>query len=846
MGTGKGKDGKNATDSNKYVRYTLEQVEVLERIYNECPKPSSTRRQQLIKEIPILSNIGQKQLKVWFQNRRCREKQRKEICRLQNWNTKLNAMNQILVEENERLQKQTAQLISENRCLRQQLQMQQHTHTDVNNRLPQQVITATTDTSSESVVTSGQHQQSPLHQSRDTSLLQLLAIAEKTLTHFVAKATGSMVDWIQMPGMKPGPDSVEVVAVSRSWGGVAARACGMVGLEPFKVAEIVKNRSCWLEDCRCSEVLAAFNTDRGGLLELVHTQMYAPTTLAPARDFCTLRYTLCMEDGSLVICERSLTATHGDHISPATPGFVRTAMLPSGYLIRRHDSGGSIVIAVENLDFESESIPANLQPLYESSVMLVQKIAHRVLCHLQGVVGELKAGVSAGNHQSALLQGFSHRLVRGYNSAINCLSDDGWISISSDRPGTVGICMNPSPNCRRPGQSFSLSDSSPVGGGIICAKSSVLLQGVSPASFVQFMRDHHTAWTEICTGLYQGDMSGTSTSNVFSGAKYSSVQVHRPAKGLDEVLEVVRLETHKSLEADDASQHETFMLQLCTGLDESSTGGHAQLIFAPINASIPNNAPLLPSGFRIFCLNDCMDTSRFSRTLDLASTLESEPDSNRLTNSHASWSYRQHVVLTMAFQFMYEENMHGTIALKAQRYVQGLLDFVQTATNLLSPRLICGSDLILGSESFTLVCQIADSFRLCLGRDLLATNGTAEAVLKSFNSLKDAIVCCAWKPFPEFVFGNRAAMDMLETSPSALREISFEKMFSDGSTDYSEPPPFMHKEGYAHLPAGMCVTSTGRDVSFECATAWKVLIGDGKIPAAAFMFSNWSFVSVYY
>ncbi len=57
--------------SGKYVRYTNEQVEALERVYHECPKPSSIRRQQLIKDCPILANIEPKQIKVWFQNRRC-------------------------------------------------------------------------------------------------------------------------------------------------------------------------------------------------------------------------------------------------------------------------------------------------------------------------------------------------------------------------------------------------------------------------------------------------------------------------------------------------------------------------------------------------------------------------------------------------------------------------------------------------------------------------------------------------------------------------------------------------------------------------------------------------------
>jgi hypothetical protein len=57
-------------DTGKYVRYTPEQVEALERVYSECPKPSSLRRQQLVRDCPILRNIEPKQIKVWFQNRR--------------------------------------------------------------------------------------------------------------------------------------------------------------------------------------------------------------------------------------------------------------------------------------------------------------------------------------------------------------------------------------------------------------------------------------------------------------------------------------------------------------------------------------------------------------------------------------------------------------------------------------------------------------------------------------------------------------------------------------------------------------------------------------------------------
>jgi hypothetical protein len=47
---GSGSDGggydKAGMDSGKYVQYTPDQVEALERVYAECPKPSFCRRQQ--------------------------------------------------------------------------------------------------------------------------------------------------------------------------------------------------------------------------------------------------------------------------------------------------------------------------------------------------------------------------------------------------------------------------------------------------------------------------------------------------------------------------------------------------------------------------------------------------------------------------------------------------------------------------------------------------------------------------------------------------------------------------------------------------------------------------------
>lgn len=63
-------------------------------------------------------------------------------------------------------------------------------------------------------------------------LSNLLDIAEETLVEFMSKATGTAVNWVQMVGMKPGLDSVGIIAVPHNYTGVAAEVCGLVTCEP--------------------------------------------------------------------------------------------------------------------------------------------------------------------------------------------------------------------------------------------------------------------------------------------------------------------------------------------------------------------------------------------------------------------------------------------------------------------------------------------------------------------------------------------------------------------------------------------------------------------------------------
>ena len=68
-------------------------------------------------------------------------------------------------------------------------------------------------------------------------------------------------------------------------------------------------------------------------------------------------------------------------------------------------------------------------------------------------------------------------LCRGFNEAVNCLPDDGWSSMASDGMDDVTISVNAYPNSRLSQGHFPLCDRMYTdGGGVLCAKTSMLLQ----------------------------------------------------------------------------------------------------------------------------------------------------------------------------------------------------------------------------------------------------------------------------------------------------------------------------------------------------------------------------------
>jgi homeobox-leucine zipper protein len=142
-------------------------------------------------------------------------------------------------------------------------------------------------------------------------------------------------------------------------------------------------------------------------------QMYAPTTLAPPRDFYTLRYTTILENRNMVICERSLSGAHEGPMLPPVQSFVRAEILPSGYLIRPCEGGGCIIHIVDHMDLEPWSVPEVLRPLYESSAVLAQKTTIAALRHLRQLSQEASGDSAPRNGQKpAALRALSQRLAR--------------------------------------------------------------------------------------------------------------------------------------------------------------------------------------------------------------------------------------------------------------------------------------------------------------------------------------------------------------------------------------------------------------------------------------------------
>jgi homeobox-leucine zipper protein len=311
-------------------------------------------------------------------------------------------------------------------------------------------------------------------------------------------------------------------------------------------------------------------------------------------------------------------------------------------------------------------------------------------------------------------------------------------------------------------------------------------------------------------------------------------------------MEVIKLENMGHYRDDMFMPGDIFLLQLCNGVDESAVGTCAELFFAPIDASFSDDAPIIPSGFRIIPIGSTTDPSSPNRTLDLTSALDVGPAGNKTSGDYSGQCGSTKSVITIAFQFTFELHLQESVAQMARQYVRSIIASVQRVALALSPSNFgpnAGLKPAPGTpEAQTLAQWICQSYRCYLGVELLKSEGS-EANLKTLWHHSDAILCCSLKQLPVFTFSNQAGLDMLETTLVVLQDITLEKIFDDNGrkTLCAEFPQIM-QQGFMCLQGGICLSSMGRPISYERAVAWKVVNEEENAHCICFMFINWSFV----
>jgi homeobox-leucine zipper protein len=603
------------------------------------------------------------------------------------------------------------------------------------------------------------------------------------------------------------------------------------------------------------EVVNVLPAGSNGTIELLYMQLYAPTTLAPARDFWLMRYTSILDDGSLVVCERSLSSKQGGPSMPLVQPFIRGEMLPSGFLIRPSDGGGSVIHIVDHLDLEPWSVPEVVRPLYESSPIIAQKMSMAALRYLRQVVQvDTNSVITGWGRQPAALRALSQKLTRGFNETLSGLADDGWSVIESDGVDDVSISVNTSPS-KVIGCNAAFSDGLPiVSTGVLCAKASMLLQDVSPPSLLRFLREHRSQWADSSLDAFFASALKPNFCNLpMSHLGGFSGQVILPLAHTfdpEEFLEVIKIGNASNYQ-DAVMNRDLFLLQMYNGVDENTIGTCSELIFAPIDASFSDDSPLLPSGFRIIPIDSPLDTSSPNCTLDLASTLEAGTPRSRITGGTG---VNSKAVMTIAFQFAFESHLQDSVAAMARQYMRSIISSVQRiALALSSSHLVShGSGRLLPpvtQEAETLSRWIIQSYRFHFGAELIKSSdaNSGESVLQALWHHSTAILCCSLKAMPALTFANQSGLDMLETTLAALQDTTLEKVLDDQGTKNlvcADLIANVMEQGFACVQGGTCVSSQGRPASYDKVVAWKVLDdASGATHCICFAFLGWSFVS---
>ncbi|XP_021983824.1 homeobox-leucine zipper protein REVOLUTA isoform X2 [Helianthus annuus] len=136
------------------------------------------------------------------------------------------------------------------------------------------------------------------------------------------------------------------------------------------------------------------------------------------------------------------------------------------------------------------------------------------------------------------------------------------------------------------------------------------------------------------------------------------------------------------------------------------------------------------------------------RTLDLTSSLDMTPTANQ-GSTDMSTCQTTRSVLTITFQFPFENSLAESVATMARQYVRSVINSVQRVAMAISPGLspcVVPKTSPGSPEALTLAQWICQSYMYHLGADLLSAGSVVgESLLKDLWQHQDAILCCSLK-----------------------------------------------------------------------------------------------------
>ncbi|MGC1273877.1 MAG: MEKHLA domain-containing protein [Planctomycetaceae bacterium] len=136
--------------------------------------------------------------------------------------------------------------------------------------------------------------------------------------------------------------------------------------------------------------------------------------------------------------------------------------------------------------------------------------------------------------------------------------------------------------------------------------------------------------------------------------------------------------------------------------------------------------------------------------------------------------------------------------------------------------------------------RLLDSYRKCVGRDLIARTGTAEQQAERLFDAPFVVLSHGTEADPILNFGNRAALTLWETNlPSFLAtpsRLTAEPVRRDERAALLER---VNRDGFIDDYSGIRISQSGRRFFIERATVWNLVDDEGRYAGQAATFSSW-------